>query len=342
MKRNLAPDTLPELTLPRLSSILENLADSFSRFALEFGLNYNDSFGPRLAAIGFANAVILTVQEPLNADRLEVLLAAESVPPNEELEDVAQAFVTSYKEEKDWSHEVGLFLQKEWRISADNVPDIAYGLETQLRILHALRIGIIVARQSPETATSLMEHHKELMAEHRFLCDLLYYWSDNDWEPYAPPYIEFTNNYYKPGSAEQRIIRGFVAVIYPVAIAMDEPWKLSFWVEMGWSGGRNLARSHPKDLQLLLTETAKSELQSCQWIYQTYVVGSAATNGEINIERAALRFIGGQKDPSLARSYCTGSEPRRLARAIYDFAFWMGIFASQPVPIVEEEKANGA
>ena len=47
------------------------------------------------------------------------------------------------------------------------------------------------------------------------------------------------------------------------------------------------------------------------------------------------KYFGEHPDADLARCYCTGGEPRRLARLGFDFAFWMGIFASHPVPIIE-------
>jgi len=176
---------------------------------------------------------------------------------------------------------------------------------------------------------------KTLLVENLFLSALLYFWSDHGFEPYAPPFVEFAATCYNPGTVERQVMRKAVAEIYPIAKALNNPWSVPFWVETGWNGGRNLAKNHPGDCRALLQEAGPDGLKGCQWLYQTYVLGTARSDAEVQIERATLRFIGERKDPDLARCYCTGREPRRLARVVYDFAFWMGIFASQPVPLIE-------
>lgn len=335
MKTNQEASPLPALSLPRLSSKLENLADNLGRFALEFGVVFNDSFGPRVATIGFANAVVLHHHEPGNAARLEELLAAESVPPPEELAGATGEFVAALAGERDWTHEVGTFLRTKWRQSADDTPGIAYALEARLRILHGIRIGLTVARESPETAAKIREHIGTLWVENRFLSTLLYRWSDHDWEPHSRPFVEFMGSYYEPGSVEQRVLGGSVAAILPAAKLLTHPWSLSFWVAAGWNGGRKFVESEPETLRALLAEAPKDTLQGCHRLYQKYVVGGADPDGEVRIERATLRFIGELAEPDLARCHCTGREPRRLARVAYDFAFWMGIFSAHSIPDLE-------
>ena len=75
MKNNTVSESLPALTMPRLSSKLETLADNLARFALEFGVTNNGYFAGRLGTIAFANAVILGVRDPEAASRLEQLLS---------------------------------------------------------------------------------------------------------------------------------------------------------------------------------------------------------------------------------------------------------------------------
>jgi hypothetical protein len=49
MKDNSVRDSLPVLTMPRLSSKLEAVADNLVRFALEFGIEVDDRAPGRLA-----------------------------------------------------------------------------------------------------------------------------------------------------------------------------------------------------------------------------------------------------------------------------------------------------
>jgi len=233
---------------------LQNIAGAIVHFALEFGVVLNEKFGPRMATIGFANAVILGLREPENAAKLEAMLAAESVPLDEELVGLTQAFIAAFPRVSDWTNEVSCFLRKQWRLSADDAPNIEPRLETALRVLHGIRFGLIVTRESPETAHKVEEHTKTLWAENRFLSALLYYWSDHEFEPYAPPFVEFTAYCYQPGTVERRVIRQAVAEIYPIAKALNNPWSFPFWVEVGWNGGRNFVRNHPEDCKALLKE----------------------------------------------------------------------------------------
>jgi hypothetical protein len=335
MKLNQEANTLPALSLPRLSSKLENIADNLARFALEFGVADDQNFVPRLATIGFTNGVRLGLHDPKGAARFEELLAAESVPLPEELVGLTPALIAAFPGKADWTFEINCFLRQQWRRSADDVPGIAFGLETQLRILHGIRSGLVVTRESPATAQKIEEYTKTLWVENRFLSQCLYAWSYHDWEPFGPPFVEYTASCYDFGSVAQRVIRKAVAEIYPVARALTNPWSFSFWVQMGWNGGRNFAGHQPGECKALLTEAGPKGLQSCQQLYQRCVLGTARSDGEVQVEPATLRYIGEYADTDLARCYCTGREPRRLARVAFDFAFWMGIFASHPVPIIE-------
>ncbi len=335
MKLNQETNTLPALALPRLSSKLETIADDLARFALEFGVVINESFGPRLATIGLTNGVLLGLHDPTNAVRLEKLLATESVPPPEELAGVTPALIAAFPGQADWTHEISCFLRQRWQLSTEAVPTIEPGLETRMRILHGIRLGLVVTRESPETAQKLEDQTKALWVEHRFLSHCLYAWSDHDWAPFGPPFVEFTATCYGPRTVERQVMRKAVAEVYPIAKALNNPWDFSFWVETGWNGGRNFVRNHPDDCQALLEEAGPGGLKSCQQLYERCVLGTARSDAEVQIERATRRFIGDYADVDLARCYCTGREPRRLARVAFDFAFWMGIFASYPVPVIE-------
>ncbi len=84
-----------------------------------------------------------------------------------------------------------------------------------------------------------------------------------------------------------------------------------------------------------LEEVGRENLQVRQLFYQRNLLGTARVDGEIQIERATRKYFGEHPDADLARCYCTGGEPRRLARLGFDFAFWMGIFSAHLVPIIE-------
>ena len=321
---------------PRLiSTELAHIADSLAHFAVEFGFIVNEHFTHALATISFANGVGLRIHAPSEAAKLEALLAAESIPADEELVGLTAGMIAAFS--ADASLEVGInhFLRERWRLSADRAPTIELHEELLRRILHGIRFGLLVAKESPETAQKIEEQTTTLRCGDRFLSLLIYYWRDNDWKPNAVPFIEFTASCYEPGSIQQRMIRNAISEVLPFAKALNQPWRLSFWAEMGWSGGRGFVRNNPKECTALLEEVGRETLQVRHAFYQQHLLGTTRSDGEIQIERATLKFFGDHPDADLARCYCTGGEPRRLARLGFDFAFWMGIFSSHPVPIIE-------
>ena len=103
-------------------------------------------------------------------------------------------------------------------------------------------------------------------------------------------------------------------------------------MEAGWDGGRNFAGKQPEDCRKLLEEAGPEGLKTLHALYQRCLLGTARSDGKIQLERATLRYFGEHAYADLARCYCTAREPRRLARVVFEFGFWMGIFASAPVP----------
>ncbi len=333
-------EELPVLTLPRLSLKLESIADNLARSALEFGVAINEHFPMRLATIGFANGVMLGLRGPEAAASLEELLAGESVPPAGELVGFTAALIAAFPGERDWTDEINRFLRQQWERSADGASSPEPRQELLLRILHGIRCGLVIARESPETAQKIQEHIKTLWLENQFLSGRLFIWSRSEWKPIFPPFVEFTADYYQPATIERRVIHQAAAAIYPVATTLNNPWDFSFWLETGWNGGRNFAKNHPDECRAMLSEAGADYLKTYQRLYQSYALGSIRSDGEVQIAQATRRFIGELADPGLARCYCTGREPRRLARVVFDFTFWMGIFASFPVPIIEERETR--
>ena len=326
--------TLPALPLPRLSPRLEGIAVNLARFALEFGVAMNENFGPRLATIGFTNAVLLCRYNPTAAAQLEEFLSSESVPQAGQLIGLAPAFIEAFPGEKNWTDEINVFLRKQWRLSADNEPTVGPRLELHLRILHGIRYGLVVTRESPETAQKIGVLVETLWLENQFLSRCLAVWSQNDWVPFWPPFIEFTASYYCDDTVERYVFTKAIAEAYLIAQTQTNPWSISFWVEAGWDVGRNFAGKEREDCRKILEEAGPKGLKTYQAVYERCLLATAArSDGEVQLERATLRYLGEHANVDLARCNCSGREPRRLARVVFEFGFWMGIFASSPVPI---------
>jgi len=332
MKINRLEITLPGAVAPRLSSKLESIAHNLARSATEFGITVNEHYPARLATIAFTNGILLGLNNAEAAGKLEEFLTAEAIPSDSEFNGLATSYGELALTEGDWSDKTNRFLRERWGASSDNLLNLEPRLEVLRRALHGVRAGLVVARETPVIAQKVADLSSALWVENRFLSSCLWRWSKNDWEPYWAPYVEFTAIYYRSETVERRVLSQAAAEVYPIAKALNDPWDLEFWAETGWSGGRNLVRNRKADCEALLKESSPENLQTCHELYQRFVLGMARTDGEVQIGKAALQFIGELTDHDLARSYCTGREPRRLVRFVYDFAFWMGVFSSYPLP----------
>jgi len=338
--RTKSDDTLPVLTLPRLSSKLETLAEHVARFCNEFGIEPNESFITRVAAIAFANAILLGTNLPDAAKDLELMLAAESLPPDDEAEEFHNHFFLNFSETPNWAGSIQIILAGTFKRSADNTESLDAATAGRLRVLHGIRGGLIVARRLPELAARVIKLIEGVSLEQRFLAGRLTKWHDNEWSPYAAPFLEFAAAFYVEDSIEQRAICGAIHEVLPIARALDNPWDISFWAQTGWSGGRCLAHSYGDTCKALLLEAGKDEVENYVARYRRYVLGTARGDGEVQILKATLQFIGELESDGLARCYCTGREPRRLARVVFDFCYFAGIFSTIPVPVRAERSAT--
>ena len=329
-------DTL-SVVLPRLSTQLENLADHLAWFALEFGITDNPDFAPRLATIGFANGVALRRHDREGAARLDDLLVSDDIATSADARAALLQFTQEFSGEVSWTKEVYQFLQQQWALSPDGSPEQETRLMLRLRILHGIRFGLMVEPENPEVAKKFPGLVETMWVENQFLSRCIVAWADHAWAPVAPPFVEFTASCYIAGSKEQRVITAAIAEMLPAAKNLNTPWDFPFWVETGWNSGRRFARNRPDDCKALLKEASRDNLNGCHHLYRTYVLDTARSDGEVQIVRAILKWFGECKSPEFARCYCSGREPRRLARIGFDFALWMGVFASYPVPAVTPE-----
>ena len=328
--------SVPDLALPRLSEKLDILAADLARFALEFGIEDNGYFPGRLATIAFANATLLATKHPAGATELAELLAHDGLPGSASSPTEEPALTADVLNDTNWTTEVSRFLSGQWEASADGEAELDAAGQLPLRTLQALHTGLVVARQLPEVAAKIEELIGSLGLENQFLSLRLLAWSFSSWRPVLAPFLEFTREHYADGSVEVRVIGETIAPFYATARQLNQPWDLSYWVQVGWNAGLHFARTRPSDTEALLKEAGTAGLQSCRDLFTRHVIGTANSEGSVQIERACLHFFGEATATNLAACYCTGREARRLARTAYDFCFWMGVFAAFPVPTADE------
>jgi hypothetical protein len=204
--------------------------------------------------------------------------------------------------------------------------------ELFLRILHGVRYGFQFANKFPEAAQPLAERTEGMTLEHHYLSKCLYLWRRTEWNPVGAAFLDFASAFYPWGTLYHRLMFDQFAEVLPFARVFEDRWRLGLWAEMGWSRGQAFPRNRPNYCRDVLKSIAPETLQDWHQLYEDCVIRPAGPSSEIHIEKATLHFFGTHAESDLARSYCTGHEPRRLARAAFDFAFWMGVFAKVGVP----------
>jgi hypothetical protein len=153
-----------------------------------------------------------------------------------------------------------------------------------------------------------------------------------DWQPREEPFLEFTRGFYVEGSVEVEEISSAVREVLPFALALSDSWSIRLWTEMGWLAGRKVGTERPELLRRLIEELSPEVLrQQVSW-YRDSVLGTTTPDGVVQPVRATLHYFGWATNDRYARSLCRGDQPRYLARAAFDFAFWMAMLGTQPIP----------
>lgn len=315
-------------TDPQLLAIADNLAI----FAADFGIELDDKFIIRLCPIAFTNGVGLSAKFEKEARGLENLLEAENLNSSQERDHCISAILALPFDSSRWIAEVSQILQLLWQRSSQNEPVLPHA--NRMQILQCLHLGLVLGRTNPPTAGKIVELSKTLHCESRFLGHCMRDWSGNGWQPRSAAFIQFVESFYS-AEIERDVISNAAAEVYVIAKTLSSPWIAAFWAETGWEGGRSFARKYPDRCQALFEEAGPQVLLQSQKWYQSTVLGTASANGQINIAQATVCYFGRLRDPQTARLYCTGDQPRHIARFAFDFAFWMGAFSAHLVPLVE-------
>jgi hypothetical protein len=334
MKENTTVEPSSDLQSGRPVSDLQITAGALARFFEEFGIYQDERFGERAAALAFLNGVAFGASCADEVASLEERLTAEGALADAEVDDLVKAIAALPLAEGECGGEIRRLLDH--RVVATAEGPIG-SRQPACAILGAVHVGLRVSRTQPETAKRLAELWGRLTREIQFLTTRLPTWSGNGLRPRHAPFVEFVAFCYPRHPIERQVMCTEILEVLPVAEHSSDPWDARLWMTLGWAKGRAFARGYSEMCRKLLEEAPADELRTCHRLYEEFVLGTALPGGEIRIERATLAYFAGVQDGGYARLYCSGEQPRFIARVAFDFAFWMGIFSVFPVPLREAE-----
>jgi hypothetical protein len=288
----------------------------------------------RLVRLSFANGVYLAIQHPEALVTLVPELHAAGVTGGRE----AKALLSGFEgfDSRNWLASAGDIVTGVWR-SGDRDAD-----DHVRHVLFAVFAGIAVGAQLPDVAKAFEGNWGELNCESRFLASRLNWWRENDWKPAHAPFVEFAAGFYETDSVEQRVLAGAMREMLVIARSFSNPWELRLWAESGWFAGRKLSAESPEVRRELFGDVPPDELATYFDLYARCVIATAAGDGTVRPERAALRYFGTTAKDVYARALCCGDQPRYIARSAYDLTFWMGLLSTQQMPVPAGADGRGA
>ena len=326
MKQN---TTFLSTTSTEVSETLDKLARGLLDAVTQFDLENGPPVHERTVRLAFANAIYLHVTHPDDAASLLAELRDAGVT-DDRGDGVVVAAFEGFAGGDGWITEAGELLAKLWAdVPGDRSDDVA----AVRAILFAVAAGLVVAIRFPEVAKRFEGRWNDLNSETKFLAARLIRWRLSGWVPQHPAFVEFTAGFYKAGSLEQRVLTRSVAGVFEVACGLSDTWSVTLWSETGWRDGRRVAEEMPETRRELIADVPPADLAVYLRLYQLCIVETAARDGTVRPERAALRYFGVTARDIYARTFCRGDQPRFIARAAYDLTFWMGLLSTQPIPV---------
>lgn len=296
-------------------------AAALERFCDEFGIERDSRFRDRTANVAFTNGVALADIQAERAQRfLDLTAGLEEFPA-----DVRARLVAGFAGSADWPS-AWLNTLRDLLATA---PDLG---SPAVRLLALARLGVQVARELPDFVAAMRKAFQGGTHETLFLTFRLLRWRDNGFLPVHDPFLEYAEHFYDTRPIERRVICIEMAHVLAVARRSANPWELSLWILNGWERGRRIALQQPEDCRAMLEEAPASSLKFCQELYEGCVLGTATPDGAVCPERATRHFFAYANGGRLARTFTLNQEPRSIARAAFDFAFWMGIYSVHPLP----------
>ena len=303
---------------------LETLAVNFVRLCNNFGIEPDAHFEIRALAVAATNGILFAKSLPEAAsDFVEEVKTIVSLElPCDELTTI---MIEDQGDEDTWVERLRVNLRQVLEeLSKARAPQ-----STNHNLLWAMAWGANAGRLYPAYAVATEARRESQSTENQFIGSRLPAWALNDFEARNAPVIEFFESFYKSAPVEREVICTAAYETLKAASLLRDPWDMNFWAQTGWSHGRQFAKS---DRCVALFEEAGLEgLQNCRTSYKECVLGTTTVSGEVQLEKAILRFFSNSYNGAYARILCRGEERRLIVRAAFDAAFWFGIFSAIPL-----------
>ncbi|MCX6953049.1 MAG: hypothetical protein NTV51_12920 [Verrucomicrobia bacterium] len=328
MKQNTQPSDgiVAGVTAANLAGLAQGLVVCVVQFERNDGLSVIE----RAVRLAFGNGVFLALRHPGDAASLLAGLQEAGVPGGDA--DAAVEAFRGFRCRRAWIATVGDRLATLWGVGGRSLEGADEGIQFTL---FALFVGLLVATQLPDVASDIDDHSdgpNGLNVESQFLASRLLSWRRTGWQPVAQPFVEFASGFYSVGSKECEVVPAAMGEVLAISPTFPDRWAVKIWAEAGWWAGRRIGEQKPELMRELFADETQNVLEQYLALYLLCVLETLSDGDAVRPERAALHYFAITGRDVYARAVCRGDQPRFVARAAYDFTFWMGLLSTQPMP----------
>ncbi len=317
----------------------EIFADGLIHTAAVFGIEPDERFIERVACIAWANGVALV--------RHDYFLAAK----------IAQKLAESLEAGRSTSKQLSVEIAPLMTAAGEPYAAIRGYYETtqctrtlklqrpfdtdRIRQLvgEAALAGLLSRGLEPAIYQSIKSCIDSCQWEQTFLSSRLIYWASDQGLPLNHPFVELAVFCYKNRPLERNLLCTAIAAAVPEILDHGNPWAVEHWLSAGWKDGLVTAKFAPDVLATVIEEVTEENREFNLMLFKECVVATYLPERKADLSAAFERYLNDHKPYSFSEVEVREANPRLVAWAAYDFAFWMAVISERQDLLTATEEA---
>ena len=317
----------------------EIFADGLIHTAAVFGIEPDERFIERVACIAWANGVALVRHDYFLAAKVAQQLA-QSLEAGRttsqrlcvEIAALMTAAVEPYAAIRGY-YETTQFtrtLKLQRPFDTDRIRQL---------VGEAALAGLLSRGLSLAVYQSLRARIASCQWEQTFLSNRLIYWASDKGLPLNHPFVELAVFCYQSRPLERNLLCTAIAAAVPDILEHENPWAVEHWLPAGWKDGVVTAKFAPDELVAVIEEVTPVNREFNLMLFKECVVATYLPERKADLSAAFERYLNDHKPYSFSEVEVREANPRLVAWAAYDFAFWMAVISERPDLLTLTEEA---
>ena len=326
--------TLPNIQTKKLSQdglvFHEIIADGLIHTASVFGIEPNERFVERVAAVAWFNGAVLAETRASEASQIAQLLVESTEAGSSSWVRLCRNVTASIDPMQDAIKDIQQFYNEKYGVRSLHIMDPKSACLIRQIIGEAALGGILSKHHFPNLYQVLIGQTENFRAEPAFLSTRFTAWATDGWKPQNHPLIELAGSFYKKRPYRWALILNSLGYQIQKIVGLKNPWLLDKWLRTAWIEGIISVNRNTHDVIKAVAEQRDSERLDSLRIFRECVVKVTTTDGKVDLLSAFRKFLGDWNPYCLEDAEGQNSNPRIMAVYAYDFAMWMGVIAELP------------